>query len=934
MLARSAATFARGDSIGARSIVDEVLAAAPDHIVARSRRAAIQAAIDAEEQQRAHERLASDAVSTARQRFDAGEHAAAIHLLDAFAPPHPATTAALVELRGRLAEIERSRQEAERQQLEAERQREEAVRQRQAAVRDATAQARSALERQAFGDAIRALDDALALDPETPARAKLRARAVAGAEEARRHAEHERLAREAVSAAEKLAAASDEAGAVALLEHFEPSHPLVADALLEMRRRAIAKEEHLRAARQQRIDETFRIAREEIAAGTFQPAIERLQLLERTEEPIDGLDHLIEQARAQQAAAERERARNEAEARRREFERGIRSQIAMAQAHLDRDEPGPALNLCEAALKQIAGADGVTELAQEIKGTIAIARRRLQVQSLIDAAVESRNRNALTEALAKVDAALAIDPAAARALALQTQIRTAIEANKREEIERVKRSRKAAAEQRERERYEQVTAALARARTTASARDAVLILNGALALDPDNKACLDLLSARRAELMAAARRLIDGGQVEDARRAIDDMEQLGIAPADLATLYDLAAAAEAAAVSALAARDHVRDDLDDAPASAVDRPRRAAESVIVTMPPAPAPTPTPTPINWTVIGGATAALVLVATLVLFVTRRGGETPPPNDVSSAASTVVTTIPATTSIGEPPPRPPTSVPPTPTVDVPRIVASVRALIRQRDFAGAARTATDGLKLTPNDAALAGAMREALDAAAVDADTARKAADRAGAESRLPYRQAVGLVISANRLRQQAGREQRAITEYGTAARLFADAAREPERIVASTPTTVPPTQPPPVTAVSTVPPTVISSVTTTSIPPTTSIVPSIDASDVQALLRQYAAAYGSFNLAAIRRVFPGFPPLLQNRVDSQRKTFRSCDYSFTNINILTSSAAAAHIEVDTVETCRPTTAQRDVVQRYSSAFDLTRTPNGWIIARHLF
>ena len=65
---------------------NRVLARAPDHAVARARRDEILAAVEARRRQETVARDAAAVIEAAKQRFDAGEHAAAIALLEAF--PH------------------------------------------------------------------------------------------------------------------------------------------------------------------------------------------------------------------------------------------------------------------------------------------------------------------------------------------------------------------------------------------------------------------------------------------------------------------------------------------------------------------------------------------------------------------------------------------------------------------------------------------------------------------------------------------------------------------------------------------------------------------------------------------------------------------------------------------------------------------------------
>jgi hypothetical protein len=132
-----------------------------------------------------------------------------------------------------------------------------------------------------FDDALRALDEARALEPESAYRHNLRSKADAGVHATRDHTDAERRAREVKADAWRHAESTSE----------EPARRAEEEAAEER-------------ARLRRVDEQCRIAREEIAGGQYEQAMARLQQLARADGPIPGLAALMDQALAGQAAHE------------------------------------------------------------------------------------------------------------------------------------------------------------------------------------------------------------------------------------------------------------------------------------------------------------------------------------------------------------------------------------------------------------------------------------------------------------------------------------------------------------------------------------------------------------------------------------------------------------------------------------------------------
>jgi hypothetical protein len=229
--------------------------------------------------------------------------------------------------------------------------------------------------------------------------------------------------------------------------------------------------------------------------------------------------------RAKREAAER-RAEQERAAARLELERWARAQLADAGERLQRDDSRGAVQVLDDARSRLVDASASASLIREVAAALAAARKRLRVQTLLAEAQERIDNNAHSEALAKVDAALAIDPDAAAARELKTAIREAILTRARYDLEEFRRDRKAAEERYARERSEKIASALHRAGTTQSPRDAMLILADALRLDPRNQNCIDLAAARQAELMVLVEALIDESRFADALHALEGLDEV------------------------------------------------------------------------------------------------------------------------------------------------------------------------------------------------------------------------------------------------------------------------------------------------------------------------------------------------------------------------------------------------------------------------
>jgi hypothetical protein len=390
--AQAATAHAAGQLADELALVGKGLAIAPEEVEAQQLHNATELAL---ERQQALETEAVDKISTARQRFDAGEHAAAIALLDAFASPHPLVAAARMEMGTeavRAAHIHAERALAERRfdeaflalqeadAVDSNNAATDALRTRILAERveahrqgeilaSTIASGESALDAGDISAAMRFADAALVLDATSAAAQRMKDRAVGRQDEARRHAEHDRRAEQAVSDARHQFAAGDTAGALAILEFF-PAHAAVSEALSELRAELSAREQR----RQQELAERQR----------------RSELIERA--LTSGQDAL----------------------NRGDFDAAVR----LADETLSLD-PG---NLPAQLLKVRARARS----AETVKRTEQAQRRQEEAKALAADARATLARNEVSAASVKLRDALALDPKNPALIVLDEKVQTAI----------------------------------------------------------------------------------------------------------------------------------------------------------------------------------------------------------------------------------------------------------------------------------------------------------------------------------------------------------------------------------------------------------------------------------------------------------------------------------------------------------------------------
>jgi hypothetical protein len=180
----------------------------------------------------------------------------------------------------------------------------ELLAERKRLVQRALEHARSSLKERALDSAIRSANEVLAQDPDNEEAGEIKDEALEILAEERQKADHDRRAREVVSAARSAFDAGRRDSAIADLESFEPPHELVDGLMADLRREAAAiqareREEARRAAEAKAAEEARRAAAAKAAEEARQVAAAKA----------------AEEARQAAAAKAAEEARRAAEAK-------------------------------------------------------------------------------------------------------------------------------------------------------------------------------------------------------------------------------------------------------------------------------------------------------------------------------------------------------------------------------------------------------------------------------------------------------------------------------------------------------------------------------------------------------------------------------------------------------------------------------------------
>jgi serine/threonine protein kinase len=536
--------FDDGDHAGAIRLLESF---SPRHDVVIQAIGELKEALAEIERRRAEEELrrreeeaarARDAVRAARERFDDGDHAGAIRLLESFSPRHDVVIQAVVELKAALAVIERRRAEEEEARRRAEAEREAREREMARFV----AAARKALSRQRFDEGLARLDEAQALVGERPEIEELRAEVMAA--RAAEQAERERRVREAelarlVGAARKALSRErfDES-----LARLDEAQALVGERedVAELRAEVMAASAAAEAERERRVRdaELARLvgaARKALSGERFDESLVRLDQAQALVGDRPEIEELRAEVMAASAAAEaaRERRAREAELARlvgaaREALSGERFDESLA--HLDeagalvgerqdvaelRAEVLSARQAAEAARvrqQRVAAAvaaakqafdagdlpgagrhtqealrlDSANHAAQEIAAAVERAEEAARRQAERDGQLVQAERHLasgeLSSARQAIDRAFAVDATHGEVLRVRSAVASA-------EAE----ARRVAEERRRLERLLEKARAAAR-----SPRRAIPLAEQALAVDPQNEEALNLLERMRA----------------------------------------------------------------------------------------------------------------------------------------------------------------------------------------------------------------------------------------------------------------------------------------------------------------------------------------------------------------------------------------------------------------------------------------------------
>ena len=487
-LARAEATDSHEDAI---EWLREALAIDEGRDDVRARLSQRQAALDVEVEQRRlaqeRDRKIADGIAQAA----VAPHDTAITMLEALLPLDPAREDVLRMLDERRQLLEREREEQRR------------LAQLRARITDLCARAEATADHEA---AIQLLTEAHELDP---ARADvdhaLEARRSALEEQQRQERDAEERANEIAIALDKSTSLTSHEEAVDLLSaalKLDPGRQDVRDRLLQ--RQAALDAERLAAREVQEREERIR---QGLARATAAPSHEyAIALLESLLVLDEGRDDVLQLLQVRRAALERDR---EEERRRQLLHDEVTGLIQQAEA--ERDHEAAIAILARAAARDPDRTDANEALQAR---TAALEQEREQQRQAIAreheiqaALVAARDTTSHQEALERLRAALALDPARADVQADIEARQQALDLEQRQARE-------------ERERRARVSAAIQSAAATTAHEAAIAMLVSALERDPEHPELVDMLRARQTALQ-----LYEQEQQERRLRVVAGMEE-------------------------------------------------------------------------------------------------------------------------------------------------------------------------------------------------------------------------------------------------------------------------------------------------------------------------------------------------------------------------------------------------------------------------
>ena len=348
-------------------------------------------------------------LQAARHQFDAGDLSEAIRRVDEAlrSRPHDPEGEALKRT-VEVAVVQRERERAEAR-----------------AIADSLTHSRDALQAGAFERAVRAADEVLAFDADHAEALDLKTQATTEIETRREHEAREQHAHDEVDAARVEFESGEQTNALRRLEQFDPPHPLVSDALDELRHEA--RERHARGE----VD----AARVEFESGEQTGALRRLEQFDPPHPLVSDALQELQQERAVQEKArlEEERQRQE-EAERRSFDAWVEEQtVALRSAVAEKrlDDADGVLGELRAKGRPIPSLDA-------LEASVRTARHEADAERIAGMLVEARTHLESDDFAAASDAverALEVDVAHAGALSLRSDIaqaRARAEAEQRE----------------------------------------------------------------------------------------------------------------------------------------------------------------------------------------------------------------------------------------------------------------------------------------------------------------------------------------------------------------------------------------------------------------------------------------------------------------------------------------------------------------------
>jgi serine/threonine protein kinase len=488
------------DIDGAMSAAEQVLLLDPDDAQALALVDAIRLKADAAEIERA--------VAEARLHLDRSELTLATRALEralALSGNHDAALAVKREVE--VKRRERARLESARAALE---------------------RARASFTNRRFDQALRLVNEALGLDPASPA-----ARALTHEIEVALETERiEQRAMAAVTEAKRRFTQGDHDSAIALLTEFSPPHERVAAVLAELRaqRETILRqrrEAEEKAAREREVSSLLATARTAVATKRFDDAIAALEKLDRLAPATAGAAELTAQARAGRAALEAARRRSEQ----------VNASLADAAARLAAGEVVGVREAIDAALSLDGKHARALALRTELEKRLAILDSRKRSDDLLAGAGERLNVGDHVGAGDRVRRAREADAGNPAIAAVESRLRTAIaDAARAEAAARAQHKRDIEAliasgqEALQREDYDEALRLAARAERISVGEEAVRRFTDIARRQKAAAAARAERSRKIDVAVTEAQRLYDHEEFVRARRSIE--QAVALAPDD------------------------------------------------------------------------------------------------------------------------------------------------------------------------------------------------------------------------------------------------------------------------------------------------------------------------------------------------------------------------------------------------------------------